>query len=101
MINSLIRFFSGNEIDWYASRVWPFIRPNLFMEDRGYSSIIYYSTIRGFNTEYYEAARIDGATWFQQIRYITIPMLKSIAIIMFIIRWIDILFRFWAVLFST
>lgn len=44
--------------------------------------IIYLSTIVGIDPTYYEAAEIDGATKWQQIRYITLPRLKPTVIMM-------------------
>ena len=44
--------------------------------------MIYLSTIVGISKDYYEAARIDGAGKWNQIRYITLPMLKSTVITM-------------------
>ena len=40
------------------------------------------ATIIGFDKAYYEAAQIDGATKLQEIRYLTLPMLKSTIITM-------------------
>lgn len=51
----------------------------------GYSMIIYYSSIVGISTDYYEAARIDGASKWKQIRYITLPLLKPTFITLFIL----------------
>src|SRR5690606_29084415 len=48
----------------------------------GYTSIIYYSTIIGFDRNYYEAAIIDGANKIRQIRYITIPLLRPTIMLM-------------------
>lgn len=48
----------------------------------GYGSIVFLATIMGFDTTYYEAADIDGATMWQKTRYITLPLLKPIIIIM-------------------
>lgn len=42
----------------------------------GYGTVIYLAAISGISDEYYEAAEIDGANIFQQIRYITLPMLR-------------------------
>lgn len=42
----------------------------------GYSSIIYFATVVGIDKTYYEAAVIDGATKWQQIRYVTLASLK-------------------------
>ena len=77
---------SGSNIQWYSEpKYWPVILMSFqIWKTVGYGSIIYYSNIRGIDSELYEAARIDGATWWQQVKYITIPLLKSIIIIMVI-----------------
>ena len=76
----------GTRIEWYnEAKYWPVILIAFDLWKKiGYSSIIYFSNIRGFDAELYEAARIDGATWWQQVKYITIPLLQSIIIIMVI-----------------
>lgn len=51
----------------------------------GYSMIVYYSSLVGISADYYEAARIDGASKLEQIRYITLPLLKSTFITLFIL----------------
>ncbi len=48
----------------------------------GYNCIIYLATLMGFDRSYYESAQIDGATKLQQIRYITLPMLKPTVIML-------------------
>ena len=48
----------------------------------GYGSIIYLSTLASIDPGYYEAARIDGATKWQQVRLITWPMLKPTMVIL-------------------
>jgi len=40
------------------------------------------STILGFDRAYYEAAAIDGASKWQQIRFITLPLLKGTVLMM-------------------
>lgn len=47
--------------------------------------IIYFSSIVGISQDYYEAANIDGATKWQQIKNITLPLLKPTVITMFIL----------------
>lgn len=51
----------------------------------GWSAIIYFAAISGINSELYEAAKIDGAGRFAQMRYITIPEIAGTIIIMFIL----------------
>ena len=52
----------------------------------GWDSIIYLAAISGVDSALYEAASIDGATKWQQIKYVTIPHLKSMIIILFIMN---------------
>ena len=48
----------------------------------GYNSIVYMAAMSGFDASLYEAAKVDGASKLQQIWYLTIPMLKSTAVIL-------------------
>lgn len=52
--------------------------------DTGYGMIVYLAAITGIDTEIYEAAKIDGASQMQRIRYITLPMLKPTFIMLFV-----------------
>jgi raffinose/stachyose/melibiose transport system permease protein len=42
----------------------------------GYPLVIFMSALQRIDPEYYEAAAIDGATWLQKFRYITIPLIR-------------------------
>lgn len=50
----------------------------------GYGVVVYMAAITGISAEYYEAARVDGATKWQQIKLITLPLLKPTAITLFL-----------------
>lgn len=52
----------------------------------GWGSIIYLASISSINPELYEAARMDGANRFKQIRHVTIPGIMPIIIILFILK---------------
>lgn len=72
----------GNGVDWYASpQYWPFILifVNLW-KGVGYGCLIYISTINGIDTSLYEAANLDGASKWQQIKYVTLPELRATVI---------------------
>lgn len=77
VFNQLLISMGKETIDWYATpKYWPFIF--LFCniwKYTGNNSIIYLATMSGFDQELYEAAAIDGATKWQQIRHITLPQL--------------------------
>ncbi|MDO5434944.1 MAG: ABC transporter permease subunit [Clostridia bacterium] len=51
----------------------------------GYNMVVYIAAINGIDSELYEAALIDGASKWEQTRYITIPLLRPIISIMFIL----------------
>ncbi len=71
-------------ISWYTEpKFWPFILPlvNLWAHI-GFVSVIYLAAIIGIDNEYYEAAIIDGANKWQQIRSITLPLIIPVITIM-------------------
>ncbi len=76
--NGLLRPLGLEGVAWYSSpQYWPVILTlvNLW-KNFGYTSILYYATLVGIDRSYYEAAAIDGASRWQQIRRITLPALK-------------------------
>ena len=71
-----------DQISWYTNTgAWPVILVivNLW-KNMGYQSIVYMASISGIDKSIYEAAAIDGATKMQQIRKVTLPMLKPTVI---------------------
>ncbi|HEY9575777.1 MAG TPA: ABC transporter permease subunit [Lachnospiraceae bacterium] len=65
-------------ISWYnEAKHWPIILTIVYLWiSFGYSSILYYSTLIGVDKSFYEAAVVDGASVWAQIKYITLPALK-------------------------
>lgn len=82
--NSLLK---GDGVRWYSeAKYWPFILVTVnFWKNAGYSSIIYIATISGIDYSLYEAAKLDGATKMQQIRRITLPILRPMIILMLLL----------------
>ena len=77
--NTLLKALGRKDsISWYTSpKYWPVILTFVYLwKSFGYNSIIYYATIIGIDETYFEAARIDGATRWQQVWYITLQCLK-------------------------
>ncbi len=87
LLNGIITSLGGEEIKWYfEEQWWPFIL--IFMhvwKVLGYSMVVYLASITGIDTSLYEAAVVDGASKLQQARYITLPSLQPIIIMMFIL----------------
>ena len=76
---SPIKFFDN---PWY----WvPILVFSLCWHQSGYSSIVYYGVLTGVDPSYYEAATVDGASKWQQIIHISLPMIKPTFIILFLL----------------
>ena len=88
LVNGILKIL-GREglIDWYKRiEIWPFLLVFInAWKYVGYNTVVYLAVISGISSDYYEAAVLDGATRFQQAKYITIPHLRfiiSISLIM-------------------
>lgn len=83
LLDKLLTRIGLHPVDWYSSpQYWPAILTivNLW-KSAGFWSIVYLAGILAISPEYYEAARIDGANKWAQIRYITLPLLMPLIII--------------------
>jgi putative aldouronate transport system permease protein len=87
IVNQIFGLLGEEKHFWYRETVlWPpFL---IFMSQwkySGYNMVIYLAAITSLDKTIYEAAIIDGATKWQQIRRITLPLLKNIVVLMFIL----------------
>ena len=75
--NSILPMLNMEPIQWYQDpKYWPFILifANCW-KGVGYGCLIYIATLIGIDPAYYEAARLDGASKWQEITRITLPCL--------------------------
>jgi putative aldouronate transport system permease protein len=88
IVNNIIEKIGGQPILF-------FMEPKLFRgllvltegwKEVGWGTIVYLAAITGIEQEQYEAARIDGANKFQQIKSITLPGIAPTIVLMFILR---------------
>ncbi|MCI1990918.1 MAG: ABC transporter permease subunit [Oscillospiraceae bacterium] len=87
IVNNYLTSTGGTAVNWYMDKqYWPGLLIFLkIWKGLGYGMVVYLATITGFDPTYYEAAVIDGATKWQQTKYITLPMMKNVIVIMFIL----------------
>lgn len=88
MITAMQRAAGGEMTNWYTTMgPWPYIIvfANLW-KNVGYTTVLYLSAITGIDSTQYEAAAIDGASKWQQIWYVTIPNLRTMICILFIMN---------------
>jgi len=88
VLNKILNFFNLNSIQWYMKAdYWPYLLVFIQLwKTTGYNTVIYLASIVGIDPSLYEAARIDGASTWQQVKHITIPSIRPIVIMMFILN---------------
>lgn len=84
LFNMTLQSIGKEPISWYSEpKYWTVILTVMYMwKQAGYFSIIFLSAITGISAEYYESARIDGATHIQQIFHITLPLIRPTIIVL-------------------
>lgn len=88
LVNHIIVSLGGSSISFMESPKW-FRHIYIWSgewQSLGWASIIYLAALAGVNPELHEAARVDGATRFQRIIYINIPMILPTVVILFILN---------------
>ena len=88
VVNTVIEFFGGEAVNFMAKQqywrhlyVWSGV-----WQGMGWSSVIYFAALAGISPELHEAARCDGATKFQLIRYIDLPSILPTATVLLILN---------------
>jgi putative aldouronate transport system permease protein len=92
--DQLSRVFGLRQVSWYAEKTWwPYILVvvNLW-KNIGLSSIMYFAVLVGVDESLFEAAEIDGASRVQRARYISMPALVPLMVILLLLS-IGSLFR--------
>lgn len=87
LFNSILAATGRETVNWYMEPdYWPgFLIFLNTWKGMGYGMVVYLAAITGIDKSLYEAAIIDGATKWQQSKYITLPVIKAIIIMMFIL----------------
>ena len=78
LVNYLLDQVGIGKVDWEAGRLssWTALSVMITWRWVGYNALIYLAAMQGIPDELYEAATVDGATKWQQFRYVTIPQLR-------------------------
>lgn len=87
-MNYVIELFGGEKVAFLQNT--EYFRTILVVSDiwkeAGWGTIVYLAAISAIDPGMYEAARIDGAGFFQKMIYITIPNLTPTIVVLFILR---------------
>jgi multiple sugar transport system permease protein len=89
-INATITQLGGNMISFMSDAKWSMFSI-VWMEtwqQFGSAMLIYLAAVLSIPRDWYEAAEIDGAGVWQRIKYITLPSIRNLIILMFILQLI-------------
>jgi len=78
MVNYLLQHLGVGPLDWLGDPhlAMPTIILLAVWKNFGYNMVIILANLQAIPEEVYEAARIDGATLFQQLVHVTLPILR-------------------------
>ncbi|MBK4212750.1 sugar ABC transporter permease [Bacillus pumilus] len=88
LMNELIAFFGGEKINFLLSQEWfrPMYILQVIWREAGWSTIIYLAAITAVDPQLYEAAKMDGAGRLRQMWHITLPAIKSVIVVLLILK---------------
>lgn len=90
VLNYILNIITGMKITWLSANL-AFL--SIIIIDvwqwTPYMALIIYAGLRSIPAEPYESAKVDGANIFQKFRYITIPLLKPLLILVVLFRGMD------------
>jgi len=93
IINELLSWMGFEKINFLLNSAW--FRPTYIIQviwrEAGWGTIIYLAAIASVDTQLYEAARMDGAGRLRQIWHITLPAIRSVIIVLLILKIGDVL----------
>ncbi|MDQ6419361.1 ABC transporter permease subunit [Paenibacillus sp. LHD-117] len=87
-VNKVLEWMNLQPVDWYAdAKYWPAILILTYLwKNVGYTAIIFYTGLMSIDQTYYEAASIDGASRFQQMLRVSLPLLVPMVLLLFMLN---------------
>lgn len=88
LFNTLIQFFGGEPIAFLQKPEWfrPIYVASEIWQNFGWNSIVFLAALTGIDVQQFEAARLDGATRWQQIIHISLPSILPTIITVLLMR---------------
>lgn len=92
MLNQLLSGISGRvwELDWVRGETsFGVLAVTYLWKNAGYDMLLWLAGMSAIPESLYEAARVDGAGGFDNLRYITIPMLRGTFVLVLILSVVN------------
>ncbi|NCB25807.1 MAG: sugar ABC transporter permease [Bacteroidia bacterium] len=88
IVNDVLKSLGHKPIDFLTnSNAFPFLV--IFSDawkEMGWSAIIFIAALMGIDVSLFEAAMVEGATSWQRIRYITLPAIRPVIVIVLLLK---------------
>lgn len=83
LFNFVLTYFGLDAQSWLLSEqlALPSLMALTIWKNLGFDLVLFAAGLQAIPDEFYEASRIDGASWFQNFWYITLPQLKPIVVL--------------------
>ena len=93
IVNAVLSAFGGETIPFMVEPRWfrPMYISSGMWQNAGWGSIIFMAALAGINPELYEAAIVDGASRWEQMRHVSIPGIRPAVLIVLILGMGDIM----------
>lgn len=88
IVNDIISSLGGKPIDFLSNSAafpWIVILSDAWKE-MGWSAIIFIAALMGIDVSLFEAAMVEGASSWQRVRYITLPAIKPVVVIVLLLK---------------
>ncbi|WP_409344555.1 ABC transporter permease [Paenibacillus sp. MBLB4367] len=88
LINKILEALGMEKIGFLTepNYFWGLVTIQSIWKEAGWGTIIFLAAIAGVNPQLYEAAVMDGASRMRQVWHITLPAIRNVIIILFILR---------------
>ncbi|WP_419182313.1 ABC transporter permease [Paenibacillus radicis (ex Xue et al. 2023)] len=88
IVNLVLEFIGFSRVDFLSNPnwFWGMLTAQNIWKETGWGTIIFLAAIAGVDPQLYEAAKIDGANRLRQTWHITLPAIRSVIIILLILR---------------
>ena len=93
LINGILQTFGFEQINFLLDADWfrPMYILQIIWREAGWGTIVFLAAMAAVDPQLYEAARMDGASRFKQMWHITLPGIRSVIVILLILKIGDVL----------
>jgi putative aldouronate transport system permease protein len=88
IINEILEKLGFERIAFLTDPTWfrPMVALQMVWKDAGWGTVIFLAALAGVNSNLYEAASMDGASRWRMLWHVTLPSIRSVIVILLILR---------------